>query len=125
MTTNTWSISPEMRRWKPVEIGAIVVGFLLYWPVGAALLGWKLWKLKKAGAWDFPKQPFGRFDFDAGFSSGNTAFDAYKRETLARLEEERRKLAEEERAFASFMDDLKRAQDRESFDRFMAARRGA
>lgn len=122
MSTCTWSPSQEMRRWKPWEIGAIVIGFIAYWPAGLALLGWKLWKLKKEGAWDFPtRSPFQGFDMSAG--SGNSAFDEYKRETLARLEEERRKLAEEQRAFNEFMDELKRTRDRETFDRFMAARR--
>ena len=125
MSTTPWSLSPEMRRWKPFEIGAIVVGFLVYWPLGAAFLGWKLWKLKKAGAWDFPARSFGGFGFDPGFTSGNSAFDAYKRETLARLEEERRKLDEEAHAFAEFVEELKRAKDREEFDAFMAKRRNA
>ncbi len=42
----------------------------------------------------------------------------------ARLEEERRRLDEEAKAFASFVEELKRAKDREEFDAFMARRRG-
>jgi hypothetical protein len=42
---------------------------------------------------------------------------------LARLEEERRKLDEEARAFRGFVEELKRAKDREEFDAFMAKRR--
>ncbi len=41
------------------------------------------------------------------------------------MEEERRRLDEEQRAFAQFLDELKRTRDRESFDRFMAERRNA
>ncbi|MDX8355201.1 DUF2852 domain-containing protein [Cognatiyoonia sp. IB215182] len=44
--------------------------------------------------------------------SGNTAFDTYRAETLARLEEE----AE---AFAAFRDRFRAAKDREKFERFM------
>ncbi|MBV9050830.1 MAG: DUF2852 domain-containing protein, partial [Hyphomicrobiales bacterium] len=40
-----------------------------------------------------------------------------------RLEAERRKLAEEERAFADFLRELRTARDREEFDRFMQSRR--
>jgi hypothetical protein len=57
--------------------------------------------------------------------SGNSVFDDWKRSELERLEEERRKLAEAERDFAFFLDQLRRAKDREEFDRFMAARRAA
>ena len=49
-------------------------------------------------------------------SSGNAAFDAYRDETLKRLEEE-------QRAFGDFMERLKRARDQEEFERFMAERR--
>ena len=63
-------------------------------------------------------QPFGF----AG--SGNAAFDEYRRRELERLEEERRRLVEEAKAFAEFVEELKRAKDREEFDAFMQKRRG-
>jgi Protein of unknown function (DUF2852) len=34
--------------WRPVEILAMVLGFIVYWPIGLAVLGWKLWQ-KKSG----------------------------------------------------------------------------
>ena len=49
-------------------------------------------------------------------SSGNSAFDSYRDETLRRLEEE-------QRAFGEFMERLKRARDQEEFERFMSERR--
>ena len=55
-------------------------------------------------------------------ASRNHAFEDYKRATLERLEAERRKLAEEERAFADFLRELRNARDREEFDRFMQSR---
>ncbi|MFL5203209.1 MAG: DUF2852 domain-containing protein, partial [Microvirga sp.] len=63
----------------------------------------------------------------AGFgfaSTGNAAFDDYRRSELERLEEERRKLDEEARDFRNFVEELKRAKDREEFDAYMAKRRG-
>ena len=56
-------------------------------------------------------------------NSGNSAFDAYKAREVERLEAERRKLAEEQRAFGEFLDRLKKAKDQEEFDRFMSERR--
>jgi hypothetical protein len=45
-------------------------------------------------------------------SSGNTAFDAYKEETLRRLEEE-------QDAFEAFLQRLREAKDKAEFDQFM------
>jgi hypothetical protein len=67
----------------------------------------------------------GSFRTAAPFSrTGNSAFDEYRRSELKRLEEERRRLDEEARAFGDFVEELKRAKDREEFDAFMARRRG-
>jgi hypothetical protein len=59
-------------------------------------------------------------DHAAFRSSGNTAFDAYKAETLKRLETE-------QEAFESFLQRLREAKDKQEFDSFMdeRARRAA
>jgi hypothetical protein len=49
-------------------------------------------------------------------SSGNHAFDAYREETLRRLEDEQRE-------FREFLDRLRFAKDKTEFDQFMADRR--
>lgn len=132
------------RSWKPLEIGAMVLGFALYWPIGLAVVGWKFWQ-KKSGyqgdLFSFAREKWetasnwslaglGGSGFaarswrSAGFgSSGNHAFDEWRAAELARLEEERRKLVAAEREFAAFMDNLRHARDREEFDRFMQERR--
>ena len=56
-------------------------------------------------------------------ASGNAAFDEWRTAELARLDEERRKLDEAQREFAEYVDAIRRAKDREEFDRFMAERR--
>jgi hypothetical protein len=48
-------------------------------------------------------------------SSGNTAFDAYKADTLRRLEEE-------QDAFEAFLQRLRDAKDKSEFDQFMDER---
>ncbi len=45
-------------------------------------------------------------------STGNTAFDAYREETLRRLEEE-------QEAFEAFLQRLRDAKDKAEFDQFM------
>lgn len=124
MNASTFNASDLLRRFKTWEIVAIVAGLVVFWPIGVAILAWKMWKLKEEGAWEWPSFDGARFDLGVG-GTGNEAFDAYKREQLARLEEERRKLEEEQREFARFLDELKRTRDRETFDRFMAERRKA
>jgi hypothetical protein len=109
----------------PLETAAIILGFIVFWPIGLGLLALKLWRRKAeywnnpawASAWRGPGFDWGR--------SGNSVFDDWKHSELERLEEERRKLADAERDFAFFLDQLRRAKDREEFDRFMAARRAA
>ena len=48
-------------------------------------------------------------------SSGNVAFDAYKADTLRRLEEE-------QDSFETFLQRLRHAKDKAEFDQFMAER---
>jgi len=123
---------------RSLEIGAIVVGFIYWWPVGLALLAWKftgypafaeMRDTARRTMSDFEgARPVSRFAraFEAAnhrSRTGNAAFDAYRREELDRLEAQRRALEEESHAFAAFVDELKRAKDREQFDAFMAKRR--
>lgn len=56
-------------------------------------------------------------------STGNAAFDEWKAAEIARLEEERRKLQEASREFSEFVENIRRAKDREEFERFMNERR--
>ena len=123
---------------RSLEIGAIVVGFIYWWPVGLALVAWKvagypafaeLRDQARRVVSDFDgARPASRFAraFETASrrdASGNAAFDAYRRSELDRLEAQRRALEEESRAFAEFVEELKRAKDREQFDAFMAKRR--
>ncbi len=97
-------------RWTPLSIAAIVLGFVVWWPIGIAVLAYILWGGSVDGAvndaWNRVRTPR---------SSGNRAFDEYKEQTLKRLEEE-------QDAFADFVEKLRAARDREEFERFMAER---
>ena len=102
-------------RGKPAWIGAIVLGFIAFWPIGLFLLFYMLFFRKQAkmcnGRTRRMKDGFRRM---AG-SSGNSAFDAYKSETLRRLEEEQDK-------FEAFLERLREAKDKAEFDQFMEDR---
>ena len=113
------------------EIAGIIVGLFVFWPAALAYVAWKLLGYPVPNRWrDFFAQnfsyPFERPFRDARFGgTGNLAFEDYRRAELARLDEERRRIDEEARAFRGFVEELKRAKDREEFDAFMAKRRAS
>lgn len=97
---------------KGAWIAAMVLGFIFFWPVGLALLFYMIWSKRM-----FNKSSCGprshRHAHHAAFkSSGNTAFDAYKAETLRRLEDE-------QGSFEAFLERLRAAKDKSEFDQFM------
>jgi hypothetical protein len=121
------------KRWSAYEIIAMVAGFIVFWPLGLLALFLKLWngEMWKGAAegaapwasWKMPSSDKWRSTSYGFASSGNVAFDDYKRTQLARLEEERRKLDEEQKAFREHLERLRKAKDQDEFDRFMAERK--
>ena len=102
-------------------IAAMVLGFILFWPVGLALLAYMIWSKrmfsKTCGRRTHNSDA--RMSRRHGFrSSGNTAFDAYKAETL-------RRLMEEQENFEAFLERLRAAKDKSEFDQFMDDRASA
>lgn len=101
-------------RGRTAWIIAMVLGFVLFWPVGLALLAYMIWSNRMTcNSWGRGRHH--RHATVAG-KTGNVAFDTYRAETLKRLEEERA-------AFTSFLDQLRAAKDQAEFDQFMASRR--
>ena len=120
---------------KPAWITLMVLGFILYWPVGLAILAYIIWSGRMScwrhggpGRWQresaerFYEKASGWCGRQAGWqkrgpwaSSGNSAFDEYRAETLRRLEEEQKE-------FREFLDRLRQAKDKSEFDQFMAER---
>ncbi|HWA18174.1 MAG TPA: DUF2852 domain-containing protein [Devosia sp.] len=130
---NTAIIKPQ---WGPLTIALMVLGFILWWPLGLAMLAYILWgerfggSAEKAEAWMSKSRAWcneqshrhhGSYG-NWGRSSGNAAFDDYRAEQLKRLDEERKRLDEEIREFHEYMRNLHKARDREEFDRFMNQR---
>ena len=97
---------------RPAWIVAMVLGFILVWPLGLAILFYMLW----SGRMGCSKGGWGRkYRNERVGETGNAAFDEYRAETLRRLEEERA-------AFVGFLDKLRKAKDKAEFDQFMADR---
>jgi Protein of unknown function (DUF2852) len=138
-THQKYSGCQSKSKWSKLEIASIVGGFIVFWPVGILALGAKLvngeiWPGSKHNTmpwtaysnWRAEKGEktfgFASQAWSAQAGSGNAAFDTYKKQQLDRLEAERRKLDEEQKAFAEHLTKLRRAKDQEEFDRFMAER---
>lgn len=138
-----WGRHGGCAHWRPFEVAAVVIGFFIFWPIGLALLLLKLWGRSFGYEGDLfsfaaeqgakVKSAFGDAARESGRgwagpsfmrSTGNVAFDEWREGELARLEEERRKLAEAEREFAEHIAELRRAKDKDEFESFMRARKG-
>ena len=121
--------------WKGSHIALMILGFILFWPLGLAMLAYMIWgdemremfrDVKTRIDREFKGSGCGRRHRAHGFErTGNVAFDEYRKAELERLEEERRKLETQKEEFEEFLAELHRAKDKEEFDRFMAARHNA
>ena len=96
-------------RGRPAWIAAMILGFIFFWPVGLALLFYMIWSKRMS----CKRSKFRKHSLMG--STGNTAFDAYRDETLKRLEDE-------QSAFQGFLQRLRDAKDKTEFDQFMSER---
>lgn len=121
--------------WTPATIALMVLGFIVFWPLGLAMLAYILfgdrlhafkrgandkmdgfYKSCRSGGWHGRAngQQRGGWHRD----TGNVAFDDWRKAELERIEEERRKLDEMREEFDSYLRELRRAKDQEEFDGF-------
>ncbi|MBU2867148.1 DUF2852 domain-containing protein [Pacificibacter marinus] len=97
---------------KGAWIAAMVLGFIFLWPLGLALLFYMIWSKRMFNKSCCGTGSHRRARHAAFKSSGNSAFDAYKAETLRRLEDE-------QGSFEAFLERLRAAKDKSEFDQFM------
>ena len=115
--------------WTPATIALMVIGFMVFWPLGLAMLAYIIWGDRLDGfKRDVNRATDGVFagcrkaSYRAQGGTGNVAFDDWREKELQRLNEERRKLDAMLEEFDAYARDLRRAKDQEEFDRFMASR---
>ena len=115
---------------KPAWITLLILSFIVFWPLGLFVLYYMI-RSGRMGCWKrsavagggtgfaMPGRTrrAGRWHAPSGFnrSSGNSAFDAYREDTLKRLEAEYEE-------FQGFLDKLRHARDKAEFDQFMNER---
>jgi biopolymer transport protein ExbB/TolQ len=119
--------------WTPVTIAMMIIGFMVFWPLGLAMIAYITWGDRLDNFKGEVNRATDRFADSCsrhargGHSwhrapSGNVAFDEWREQELERLDEERRKLNEMRKEFEDYSRELRRAKDKDEFDRFMAAR---
>ncbi|MBR9861811.1 MAG: DUF2852 domain-containing protein [Rhodobacteraceae bacterium] len=118
-TPSNWFSSAESwldARGRGAWMAAMILGFIFFWPVGLAILFYMIWSNRMSRSFFCfrPSKSVSRHSAHTR-SSGNTAFDAYRDETLKRLEDE-------QTAFQSFLQRLRDAKDKTEFDQFMNER---
>lgn len=108
------------QRGKGAWIAAMVLGFVFFWPIGLALLFYMIWskRMFNKSCRTHSRKPWARHGMSAMKPSGNSAFDAYKEDTLRRLEQE-------QNDFETFLQRLRDAKDKAEFDEFMDERSAA
>ncbi len=123
-----WAKTPGF---NPVKAAAVVAGFAIFPPVGAAALLYFIWKSRRAyaaGPFGTPDGgprgrwagrmgcggPMGRHGRGPRRWTGNAAFDEYQAEAIDKLRAERE-------AFWTFRAEQRRKRDQEAFEAFRAA----
>jgi hypothetical protein len=121
---------------KPAWIGLMVLGFIIFWPIGLVVLAYLIWsgrmswgrhddfdrwQQRMSDRWERHRGRWGRCGMHRSrrgdfAPTGNRAFDEYRAETLRRLEEEATE-------FQEFLSRLRMAKDKSEFDQFMTERR--
>ena len=124
---------------RPAWIALMVLGFIVFWPIGLAILAYIIWSgrmgcsarygdmqqwrdraaerwERKRERWERRMQRWHGSGLGGFAPSGNRAFDEYREQALSKLEAE---AAE----FREFLERLRMAKDRSEFDEFMKERR--
>lgn len=115
--------------WTPLTIGLMVLGFIIWWPLGLAMIAYIVWGDRLHDAVRDNKYEFKVYGTSAQNwqstgrrATGNSAFDDYRAEELDRLKAERRRLDDEVKEFEDYLSNLRMARDRDEFNRYMKER---
>lgn len=126
-----WSANRASRRggkcggnWSGTNIAAMVVGFVIFWPVGLMVL---FWILSGRHVQDLPGAI--RQQWRSFFGNGrepveavdNVVFNEYQQTQYDRIREIKEEIKGRAQRFRDFRMDAKRRADQEEFNQFMAS----
>ena len=114
-------------NWSGLNIAAMVVGFVLFWPVGLFLLFWNVTgrdvqDLPNAirGLWSRVNGAWRGNGSDSRSSTGNNVFNEFQQAQYERIREIKDEIKARTRRFRDFRAKAKRRADEEEFDQFMS-----
>lgn len=115
-------------NWSGLNIAAMVLGFIVFWPVGLFMLYWimkgrsvqdlprgirRKWS-KVSGSWH------GTESYSQGDRGDNTVFNEFQQTQYDRIREIKDEIKERSRRFGEFRANARRRADEEEFNRFMS-----
>jgi len=115
-------------NWSGLNIAAMVLGFIVFWPVGLLMLYWimkgrsvqdlprgirRKWS-KVSGSWN------GTGACNQGDRGDNTVFNEFQQTQYDRIREIKDEIKERSRRFSEFRANARRRADEEEFNRFMS-----
>ncbi len=110
-------------HWTAPNIAAMVLGFVLFWPIGLFILYWickgrdvseLVAKIRHAWSSKFGKAR-------SSEASDNSIFNAFQQTQYDRINEIKDEIRERAHRFNEFREDAKRRADEDEFNRFMAS----
>lgn len=116
-------------NWSPLNIGAMVFAFVLFWPIGLFVL---YWNISGRDACDLPSavkekwsSMFNRNSSSlesASSTSHNSVFEEFQQTQYDRITEIKEEIKERAKRFNEYRSDAKRREEEEEFNKFMANR---
>ena len=116
-------------NWSPLNIGAMVFAFVLFWPIGLFVL---YWNISGRDARDLPsavKQKwsamFNRNSTSregASIASHNSVFEEFQQTQYDRIAEIKEEIKARTNRFNEFRGNAKRREEEEEFNKFMASK---
>lgn len=115
-------------NWSGANIAAMVLGFIIFVPLGLVVLVWALMgrPIQQLPAWVRGKwrQLFGDRRSGGLDDSDNEIFNEYQQTQYDRIREIKDEIRQRAEAFRAFRFDAKRRRDRKEFEAFMATKPG-
>jgi len=116
--------SEKRGSWTGINIAAMVLGFVFFWPVGLVIL---YWILKGRDVRALPGAIRGQWVQMRGGSysgSSNVVFNEYQQTQYDRIKEIKDEIDSRSKRFAEFRMQAKRREDEDEFSRFMSSAPG-
>ncbi len=118
----------KIGNWSGLNIVAMVLGFLIFWPIGLFML---YWIVKGRSVQELPEgirrqwskvagNCHGKDSFRQSDRSDNVVFNEFQQTQYDRIREIKDEIKERSRRFTEFRADAKRRVDEKEFNQFMA-----